>query len=141
MRNRTPFLLCLIGGILLIAVDYIDGISTIVLIYMFVHALGFLAPLYLIIDIVLLILFLIAWAGGIAIILGGYLLTTTHVRTGKFLITIASGFGLISLIIMIYHAYIVGGLLGLLVLGWVFLRFAKFLGLLLTIIARNKAKY
>ena len=139
MRNQTPFLLCLIGGLFLIGVNYTHGVGTIVLVYLFIHAIAALAPIYFIIDIVLFVLFLIAWAGGFAVILGGYILTTSHVRLGKLIIAIAAGFGLISLILTILWVLIVSGLLGLLVLTWLILNTACALGLVMTVIARSMA--
>lgn len=139
MRNQTPFLLCLIGGLVLAAVGYTHGINIIVLVYILVHSIAALAPLYLIIDIVLLVLFIIAWAGGFAIILGGILLTTSHVRLGKLIIAIAAGFGLISLILVLLWVVLVNGFLGLLVLTWLILNTAWALALVMTVVARSMA--
>jgi hypothetical protein len=140
MKNQTPFALCLIGGLLLLGANYTGGIDTIVLIFYFLQAIPALAPFYLIINILLFILFVIAWLGGIAVILGGYLLTTSHVRSGKFIIAIASGFGLISLILTVIWVVLTVGWGGLLVLAWLILNTASALGLILTIIARSKAR-
>ena len=139
MRNQTPFALCIIGGLLLLGAGYTNGASTIVLLYLFFHSIAALTPFYLIIDIVLLALWIIAWLGGIAVILGGYLLTTSHVRTGKFIIAISAGFGLISLILVILWVILTIGWAGLLILTWLILNTAWALGLILTIIARSTA--
>ncbi len=139
MRNQTPFALCIIGGLLLIITGYTQGVGTIILVYQFVHSLAALSPFYPIIDSVLLVLWIIAWLGGFAVILGGYLLTTTHVGLGKFIIAIASGFGLISFVLALLYVGITSGLAGLLVLTWFILNSAWALGLLLTVIARAKA--
>ena len=140
MKNQTPFALCIVGGLFLILAGYNHGISTIFLIYAVVHSIAALAPYYFIIDAVLLILGLIAWAGGYAVIIGGYFLTTSHVRLGKFLIMIAAGFGIISFILTILWFFIVGGWVGLLFLTWLILNSVWALGLVLTIIARSMAK-
>ncbi|MBD3158968.1 MAG: hypothetical protein GF309_09290 [Candidatus Lokiarchaeota archaeon] len=139
MRNQTSFALCIIGGFLLIIAGYTQGVSTIHLIYNFTHSIPALSSFYWLIDLVLYILWIIALAGGFAVIFGGYLLTTSHVLAGKFIIAIASGFGLFSLIITIIHALIVFGLAGLLVLAWLIMNSAWALGLVLTIVAREKA--
>ncbi|MBN2228642.1 MAG: hypothetical protein JW779_03540 [Candidatus Thorarchaeota archaeon] len=139
MRNQTPFALCIIGGLLLIGANYTHGTATIVLIYILVHSIAPLAPLYLLIDIILVILWLIAWLGGFAVIIGGYLLTTSHIRTGKFIIAISAGFGLISLILMIWWVVASIGWAGLLILTWLILHTALALGLVLTVIARSIA--
>ena len=139
MKNQTPFALCLIGGLLLIGANYTGGINPIFQIFFFVIAILDLAPVYLFIAILLFPLLVIAWLGGFAVILGGLLLTTSHVRSGKFIIAIASGFGLISLILTVIWVVISFGWGGLLVLTWLILHTAWALGLILTIIARSKA--
>ncbi|MFW9908931.1 MAG: hypothetical protein ACFFEF_10180 [Candidatus Thorarchaeota archaeon] len=139
MRNQTQFALCIIGGLLLLGAGYTNGANTIVLLYFFVHSIVALAPFYLIIDIVLFVLWIIAWSGGIAVILGGYLLTTSHIRTGKFIIAISAGFGLISLILVVLWVILTIGWAGLLVLTWIILHTAWALGLVLTVIARSTA--
>ena len=140
MKNQTPFALSLIGGIFLILAGYNHGIGTIFLIYGVVHAFTALAPYYFIIDSILTILGLIAWSGGYAVLLGGYLLTTSHVRIGKFFIMIAAGFGLISFILTILWFFIFGGWVGVLFLACLILNSMWALGLVMTIIARSKAK-
>ena len=140
MKNQTPFALCLLGGLFLILAGYDHGIRTIFLIYAVVHALSALAPYYIIIDSILTVLGVIAWSGGYAVILGGYLLTTSHVRLGKFLIMIAAGFGLISFILTLLWFFIAGGLVGLLFLVWLILNSIWALGLVMTIVARSMAK-
>lgn len=140
MKNRTPFALCLLGGLFLILAGYDHGIRTIFLIYAVVHSLSTLAPYYFIFDSILTVLGVIAWSGGYAVILGGYLLTTSHVRFGKFFIMIAAGFGLISFILTILWFFIAGGWVGLLFLVWLILNSIWALGLVMTIVARSMAK-
>ncbi len=139
MKNQLPFVLCLIGGLLLISVNYTHGVNTIVLLYLFLHGIAVLAPYFFIIDAILFVLWLIAWFGGAAVILGGYLLTTSHVRLGKFVIAIAAGFGLISLILTVLWVLVVSGWMGLLVLGLLIANTGWAIGLILTIIARTMA--
>ena len=140
MKNQTPFALCLIGGILLIASHFTGGINTIVFLWLFLSSLSVLAPYMAIINVIMFILFVIAWAGGAAIIFGGFLLTTSLVRLGKFIIAIAAGFGLISLILVIIWVILVNGLVALLALSWLIINTPWALGLVLTIIARSMAK-
>ena len=140
MKNQTPFALCIIGGLLLIFSSYNYGIGTVFMLYAFFHAIPQLAPLYPLIDTILLVLFVIAWSGGLAVIIGGYLLTTSHVRAGKFIIAIATGFGLFSLIFVVIGTYLMGGLAALVVLTWLVTHSAWAIGLILTIIARSTAK-
>jgi hypothetical protein len=139
MRNQLQFALCIIGGLLLLGAGYNNGANTIFLVYQLVHSIGALAPFFLIFDIVLLLLWIIAWLGGVAIIIGGFLLTTSHIRTGKFIIAISAGFGLISFILVILWVVLTIGWAGLLLLAWLILHTAWALGLVLTIIARSTA--
>ncbi|MGQ4912546.1 MAG: hypothetical protein ACP6KW_10290 [Candidatus Thorarchaeota archaeon] len=139
MRNQTAFALCLIGGVMLLLANYTQGVATIVLVYQFVHSLPALAPLYPLIDVVLVFLWIIAWSGGLSVILGGALLTTSHVRLGKFIIAVAAGFGLISLILTIVWVFWASGWAGLLILSWLVMNTPWALGLILTIIARSAA--
>ncbi|MGY5875185.1 MAG: hypothetical protein RTU30_05525 [Candidatus Thorarchaeota archaeon] len=140
MRNQTPFALCIIGGLLLITVNYAQGIGTIFLVYNFLHSISALSQFFLLIDIILLILFLIAWSGGVAVIIGGFLLTKSHVRLGKFIIAIAAGFGLITFIILVIWVLITGGLWVLLFGALAAMNTAMGLGLILTLVARSMAK-
>ena len=140
MRNQTPFLLCLIAGLLFIAANYTNGVATIIAVYFFLHGITTLSAYFVVIDIILFILWIIAWSGGFAIIIGGYLLTAKHVRLGKFIIAIAAGFGLISLILVILWVQINFGVGGLLVLTWLIWHSAWAIAIILTIIARNLAK-
>ena len=139
MKNQTPFALCLIGGILLIASNFVGGINTIWFLWVFLSTLSVLAPYMAIINVIMLVLFLIAWAGGAAIIFGGFLLTTSLVRLGKFIIAIAAGFGLISLILVIIWVILVNGWAALLLLSWLIINTPWALGLVLTVIARSTA--
>ncbi|MGY5880199.1 MAG: hypothetical protein RTV31_08110 [Candidatus Thorarchaeota archaeon] len=139
MKNQTPFALCLIGGILLLASHFTGGINTIFFLWVFLNNLAVLDPYIDIINIILFILFLIAWSGGAAVIVGGLLLTTSFVRLGKFIIAIAAGFGLISLILIIIWVVLVYGWAALLLLGWLIINIPWALGLVLTVIARSSA--
>lgn len=139
MKNKTPFLLCLVGGILLIASHFTGGVNSILFLWLFLSGIPALAPFLTIIWIILFALFLIAWLGGISVIIGGLLLTTSHVRIGKIIIAIAAGFGLISLILIVIWLVLTSGWAALFVLSWLIITTPWALGLLLTIIARSKA--
>jgi len=131
--------MCLIGGLMPLLANYTQGVATIVLVYQFVHSLPALAPLYLLIDVVLVFLWIIAWSGGLSVILGGALVTTSHVRLGKFIIAVAAGFGLISLILTVVWVFWASGWTGLLILSWLVMNTPLALGLILTVIARSTA--
>jgi hypothetical protein len=139
VKNQTPFALCLIGGILLIGSHYIGGVNTIVFLWLFLAGILALAPYMAIINIIMFVLLFIAWSGGAAVIVGGLLLTTSHVRLGKFIIALAAGFGLFSLILVIIWVVLVGGWAALLLLPWLIINIPWALGLILTIVARSTA--
>jgi hypothetical protein len=88
----------------------------------------------LFVQIIFLIIIFIASLGGVAVILGGMFIGKNNVITGKFLIMLGTGMGLIGLIIacmiaIIQSNQILGG----------FFSIGTF-GILLSIIARKKAK-
>jgi len=140
MKNQTPLILCLIGGFLLHSAHYTGGINSILLVGLFLNSIPALAPYLIVINSILFVLFVIAWSGGIAVALGGVLLTTSQVRLGKIIIAIAAGFGLISLILIIIWVILVYGWAALLILYWLIMTTPWAFGLILTIIARTKAK-
>ncbi len=139
MNNQNPMILCLIAGILLAASHFTGGIDTIVFLWLFLSAIPALAPYLPIIGVILLILYAIAYSAGASVIIGGVLLTTSYVRLGKFIIAIAAGFGLISLILVIIWVVLVGGWVALLALGWLIINIPWALALVLTVIARSMA--
>jgi len=63
------------------------------------------------VNLIFMVLVFIAALGGIAVIIGGFLIGGSLVRTGKFLIALGAGIGLIGLIIGIAIAYYQGGTL------------------------------
>jgi hypothetical protein len=101
MRNRTPFLLALIGGILLWIAGATGSVGIAGTITQIIASIPELAPFVDILNLIYYILLILAGLGGITVIGGGALMTTNRVGTGKFLIGIGAGMGLISLIIQI----------------------------------------
>lgn len=85
---------------------------------------------------ILLILQNIATLGGIAVIIGAVLFTTDRVGTGKFIIGIGAGMGIIGLIILIYNMYMAMGFDALLELYNLLSNSMGMLGVVLTIIGR-----
>jgi len=96
-RLRTAFFLALIGGILMLIAGATGGIG----IYAFAYAeISLYYPQIAgLIGIILPVLTIIASFGGAAVIVGGFLLLGGRVTTGKLLITLGAGFGLLGLII------------------------------------------
>jgi len=88
----------------------------------------------IVIQIVFAILIFIASLGGIAVIIGGILIGKDKVRTGKLIIAIGAGLGIIGLLVSIAVAYMEGSL----TIGSFFS--IGVVGLILSIIARLLAK-
>lgn len=89
---------------------------------------------------ILLILQNIATLGGIAVIIGAILFTTNRVGTGKFIVGIAAGMGIIGLIFLIYNMYTAMGLDAFLELYNLLSSSLGMLGVVLTIIGRMMVK-
>jgi len=119
-----------IAGILLI-IGGISGLATWETIKNFVttHILD-----NSIIQIVFAILIFIASLGGIAVILGGILIGKNKVLSGKFIITLGAGLGLIGLIFSLTITFIEGNF----TIGSFFS--VGIIGLILSIVARMHAK-
>jgi hypothetical protein len=101
MRNKTPFLLALIGGILLWIAGATGSVGIAGTITEILASIPELAPFVDILYLISYVLLLLAGLGGITVIGGGWLMTTDRVGTGKFMIGIGAGMGLISLIVQI----------------------------------------
>ncbi|MHA2085743.1 MAG: hypothetical protein ACXAEB_07395 [Candidatus Thorarchaeota archaeon] len=138
MRNKVPFIMVLVGGILLLIEGATGSIGFLSLLQE-ANTIPELADFIWIIDLILWVLLILASGGGITVIVGGYLMTTDRVGTGKFVVGIGAGMGLIGLLISLYPiltAYGVGGVVDFLTIasqsaGWV--------GAVLTIIGRQTA--
>ncbi|MHA1960441.1 MAG: hypothetical protein ACW99U_09430 [Candidatus Thorarchaeota archaeon] len=140
MKNETSFVLCMIAGVMLITVNSVGGLVPLFLVYILLHSIPALSAIFWIMDLFLLVLYVIALLGGAGVIIGGLLLTTSWVRTGKFIVSLAAGFGLLSLIITILQTWIAFGLAGLMVLTYIALNSTWATAIILTIIARWKAR-
>jgi hypothetical protein len=89
---------------------------------------------------VLLILENIATLGGIAVIAGAILFTTNRVGTGKFIVGIAAGMGIVGFIILVYNMYMASGMEAFLEIYNLLSNSMAALGVVLTIIGRMMAK-
>ena len=129
-RNRQVMGIAIIAGILLLIAG-ISGLATWETIKHFVitHVAD-----NSVVQIVFAILIFIASLGGISVIIGGLLIGKNKVGTGKFIITLGAGLGLIGLIFSLAVAYIEGDL----TVGSFFS--IGMIGLILSIVARVRAK-
>ena len=138
MRNKVPFLLCLIGGILMIMASVVGSAALWVQIFAFAETI--VPGAGEIFGWILIVLGYIASLGGIAVIIGGYLVTTDRVGTGKFVIGIAAGLGLIGLIINLVTAYMAMGIAAFTDFLNLLATSSAVLGPVLTIVARTMVK-
>ena len=130
--------LCLVGGILIFYAGFVGsvGIWGDLITLAASLAPGFADILFWI----LLILQNIATLGGIAVIIGAIMFTTNRVGTGKFIVGIAAGMGIIGLIFLIYNTYMAMGLDALLEIYNLLSSSLGMLGVVLTIIGRMMVK-
>jgi hypothetical protein len=100
-QNSKAMGIAIVAGILLLIAG-VSGVATWETIKSFVttHIMD-----NSIIQIVFVVLIFIASLGGIAVIMGGVLIGKDKIGTGKFLISLGAGFGLIGLIFSIVVAY------------------------------------
>ena len=100
-QNSKAMGIAIVAGILLLIAG-VSGVATWETIKSFVttHIMD-----NSIIQIVFVVLIFIASLGGIAVIMGGVLIGKDKIGTGKFLISLGTGFGLIGLIFSIVVAY------------------------------------
>ncbi|MGY5873055.1 MAG: hypothetical protein RTV72_12470 [Candidatus Thorarchaeota archaeon] len=138
MRNKVPFILCIVGGALMLYAGIVGAVG------IWEHILTFaatIAPGFAdIMGWILVILMNIASLGGIAVIIGGYLATTDRVGTGKFIIGIAAGLGIFGLIMNVYTLYMAVGIAAFTELLNLLSTSAAALGPVLTIVARFMIK-
>jgi hypothetical protein len=99
-QNQAMFI-AIIAGILLL----ISGISGAVTWETIKDFLTSQFPGNQVLEIVFVIIIFIASLGGITVIIGGLLIGKNNVKTGKFLITLGAGMGLIGLLISIIIAF------------------------------------
>ncbi len=126
MKNRNSFILCFIGGILLISVGAVGSIGFFEMLTL-ITEIPALSALAWLIEILLYVLGFIAGLGGLGVIIGGYMLTTERIGTGKFVVGLAMGMSLVGLIVHLIQTlyfYGVGAVLNFLSLaaqsiGWI----------------------
>ncbi len=135
MKNQKPILFAFIGGILLIqsgwvgSIGFLDDIAT--------YALTNFPAIAETITLILNVLVYIAALGGIAVIAGGILIAMSREGTGKFVIGLGAGIGLIGLIIMLAEAVIAGGVEALLDVVTLISQSIAWIGVILSILARR----
>ncbi|TXT56027.1 MAG: conserved membrane protein of unknown function [Candidatus Thorarchaeota archaeon] len=138
MNNKKSFILCIVAGALLLLANAVGSLGIFALLGQ-VSTIPELEPIVPIITMILWVLNIIANLGGIGVIIGGYLLTTAKVGTGKFIIGIAAGMGLIGMIIGIIQIIYVSGFGAALDFFGAVLYSVGGFGAILSIVARRMA--
>jgi hypothetical protein len=129
-KNSKAMAIAIIAGILLL-ISGVSGLATWETIKDFVTT-NIIDNTF--VQIIFTILIFIASLGGISVIAGGLLIDKNKIGTGKLLISLGAGLGLIGLIFSIIVAYTEGNL----TLGSFFS--IGVIGLILSIVARAVAK-
>lgn len=97
-NQNKAMILAIISGCLLL----ISGISGAALWETIADFITLYLPTNTYIETVLVIIILIASLGGLSVLLGGLLIGTNKIRTGKILIALGAGMGLIGLLVSIF---------------------------------------
>jgi hypothetical protein len=138
MSNKLPFVLGLIGGILLVVTETVGNIGLWNLLPLIGMVLGLPPEVVYTVNLLLTILRIIAGAGGIAVICGSFLLLFNRVRWGKFIITLGAGFGIFSLILLFFGFFASG--FTIVAFPLLLLETPSVIGLILSLLARFIAK-
>ncbi|MFX1563278.1 MAG: hypothetical protein ACFFDP_08215, partial [Promethearchaeota archaeon] len=96
MKNKVGIIIALISGIILILGGVASGVGIYALIPWIASVLGFPPEIIAIINLAILVLDFIAGLGGIAVIIGALLVAKERIGTGKLLIGLGAGMGLIG---------------------------------------------
>jgi len=99
MKNKFWILLCIVGGILMVIGSAIGS----AVFYQFLYtnlAVPYVGPEFLpFVQAILTILEFIAFYGGYSVLVGVFLILINQIKVGKIIITIATSFGMLGLII------------------------------------------
>ncbi|MFX0108203.1 MAG: hypothetical protein ACFE7R_07960 [Candidatus Hodarchaeota archaeon] len=106
-HNRTPLIMCLIGGFLLIASSLSGSISTLTETVEHLTEI-FGAGFVLTFDVIMGILASLTILGGIGVILAGLIITTRKYTIGRIFMIIFTGMGVIGLIMQLIQLVLAG---------------------------------
>jgi hypothetical protein len=96
-RNRTAFLLALIGGILLLVAGVSGGVG--IYAFAFAEISAHFPQLASVLGVLLAALTVIASLGGVAVIVGGIMVLGDRVTSGKLFIGLGAGVGILGIIL------------------------------------------
>ncbi len=138
MQNKTAFLVGLIGGILMISVNAIGGIGLWSYLPLIIGILGLSPEIMYWVAILLSVLYWIASFGGFSVIFGSLLFFVNRIGTGRFIVGIGAGTGVISMILL-FAGYFLAGIAPVTWI-WILLGSPGLLGAVLSVFGRYLAK-
>lgn len=138
MQNKGPFIIGLIGGLLMVSAGAVGGIGLWAYLPLIIAILGLPPEVAYFVNLFLSILNWIAALGGFAIIFGSVLFLFNRIRTGRFIIGLGAGIGLFGLIILLVGYFLAG--ISPIVWPLILVDSPAMLGAVLSIIARHMAR-
>ena len=138
MRNKLPFIIGVIGGLLMISAGAVGGIGLWAYLPIIITILGLPPDVAYGVNLLLSVLNWIAAFGGFAVIFGSGLFLVNRIGTGRFIIGLGAGMGIFSLILL-FAGYILAGISPII---WpiILVNSPALLGAVLAIIARYMAR-
>lgn len=138
MRNKVPFAIGVIGGLLMISAGAVGGVGLWAYLPLIIAALGLPAEVAYFVNLLLSILNWIAALGGFAVIFGSTLFLVNRVGTGRFIMGLGAGMGIFSLLLLFLGYFLAG--ISPVVWPVILLNSPGLLGAVLAIIARYMAR-
>jgi hypothetical protein len=138
MKNKIPFTIGFIGGLLMISASAVGGIGLWAYLPLVIAFFGLPPEVAYFINLFLSILNWIAAFGGFTVIFGSALFLVNRIRTGRFIISLGAGMGIFSLIFL-FIGYIFAGISPI-VWPLILANSPALLGAVLSIIARYMAR-
>ena len=138
MQNQKAFLFCLIGGILLIIANAIASLGLYETII--THASELFPDASELMAMILNVLLYIVGLGGVAVVVGAFLLAAGRTGLGKFIVGIAAGMSLFGLIITLVEIVLVSGVAGVINFLGIVSQAPGWVGAFLTVLGRRMIK-
>jgi hypothetical protein len=135
MENKKAFLFCLIGGILLIIANAIASLGLYETIITLASEL--FPDAAELMGIILNVLLYLVGLGGVAVVIGAFLILSGRTRLGKFIIGIAAGMSFIGLIINLVEIVFVSGVASVINFLGVVSQAPGWIGAFLTVLGRR----
>ena len=138
MENKAPFVISLIGGLLMISAGAVGGIGLWAYLPVIIALLGFPAEVAYPVNLLLSVLNWVAAFGGFAVIFGSALFLVNRIGTGRFIVGLGAGVGIFTLIFL-FVGYILAGISPI-VWPIILLNSPGLLGAVLALVARYMAR-